>query len=101
MAQADGRKLGSELREALERGEDITLDFTGVRAVLSAFLNPAVGELYGTFPAEEVDRRVSAVTQSDVQQDSLERVRENARRYYHDPAYRAAQDAARDELFVN
>ncbi len=94
-----GRCLGEQVREALQGGEESVLDFAGIRSVISAFLNPAIGELYGAFPAEVVDDRVRVINASPVQEQSVELVRSNARRYYQDPEFRRAQDSALEELF--
>lgn len=92
-------KLLPELRDALEARDKVVLDFAGVRSVLSAFLNPSVGELYGVLPSDIVDKLLTVVNTTAVQDKTLARVREHGRKYYHDPVYRAAQDAARRELF--
>ncbi len=100
MSATEGRELGLEIAASLAAGDDVTLDFGRVRSVISAFLNPAVGELYGTFASEEIDRRVRAINADEAQLESFEIVRENARHYYNDPAFREARDASLDRLFV-
>ncbi len=94
MADSSGRELATEIRATLARGEDVSVDFAGVTSVITAFLNPAFGELYENADADEIDRRVTALGLSTVQEASLCAVREHARRYYGDPAYRRALDAA-------
>lgn len=94
MSDASGRELADEIRSALAAGDDVAVDFGGVASVITAFLNPAFGELYADRNADEIDRRVVARGMSDVQAESLRAVREHARRYYGDADYRRALDAA-------
>ncbi len=104
MSDVAGRQLASEIRSALESGADVIVDFANVKSVLTAFLNPAIGDLYAVFDADELDRRVRTVNTSDVNDASLERVRDHARQFYNDPAYRAAHEAAAaslDALFAS
>lgn len=98
MSRDDGIALGRTIAEMLRAGQDVVLDFQQTR-VISAFLNPAVGDLYAVFDADEVDARVSAINASESQRESFEYVKSNGRRYYTDPAFRASVDAARDDLF--
>lgn len=98
MSRDDGLDLGRHIAELLRAGDDVVLDFDATR-VISAFLNPAVGDLYAEFDADAVDARVSAINTSESQQKSFDYVKASGRRYYTDPVYRAGVDAARDDLF--
>lgn len=41
----DGRKCLSAMLNNIDRGETIVLDFDGVNFVITAFLNPVIGDL--------------------------------------------------------
>lgn len=101
LSSDEGRTLGCEIVDVLRRGEAVNIDLQGVRSIVSAFLNPAVGDLYADFPAAVLEEQVSFVNANVVQQQTIEAVRSQARRYYTDPAYRSAHDEAIRELFNN
>lgn len=54
----DGVKLCTLIREALDQGEEVCLDFGGVRTLGGQFLNTAVGCLYASFGKEDLERRL-------------------------------------------
>lgn len=41
----DGKKCLKKILEIIERGENVTLDFSGIDYVITAFLNPIIGDL--------------------------------------------------------
>ena len=41
----DGVKCKEDIKEFLDAGEDVALDFTDVEFVITAFLNPVIGDL--------------------------------------------------------
>lgn len=79
----DGLRLHDTLLGLLQAGGRVTLSFEKAETVISAFLNAAVGKLFGDLPSEEVDARLQV---KEVNPDLLARVRQNAIRYYSDPA---------------
>lgn len=99
LSSDEGHALAETIAVAVERGEIVDLDFAGVRSVVSAFLNPALGELYARFPSERVESLVVWSNETDVQRATLEAVRDQARRYYNDPDYKRRHDVAVAELF--
>lgn len=61
------------------------LSFHNITTLTSAFLNAAIGQLYGTFSEEEIR---SLLNVRDMQQDDialLKRVVETAKQYFKDP----------------
>ncbi len=99
LSSNDGRLLGVEIAAALERGETVELDLRDVRSILASFLNPAIGDRYAEFSEATVDERIRIVNANDIQHETVEAVRAQARRYYNDPAYRDALDRSREEAF--
>lgn len=41
----DGKKCQKDIVESLDRGENIILNFSGIDYVITAFLNPIIGDL--------------------------------------------------------
>lgn len=50
-----GNILYLQLKENLEKKENIELDFSGIAASTTRFFNVSIGKLYGEFPEEVVD----------------------------------------------
>lgn len=82
VASGDGQKVYERLNAALEADRDVVLSFDNVTALTSAFLNAAVGQLYGTFTQEQIR---SLLKVEDAEQDDLallKRVVDNAKLYF-------------------
>jgi hypothetical protein len=85
VASGDGQKVYDRLNAALREKQNVTLSFRNVTALTSAFLNSAIGQLYGSFTEEQVR---SMLKVQDVQQDDLallKRVVDTAKQYFRDP----------------
>ena len=85
VASGDGEKVHGRLALALENGRGVTLSFRNVEALTSAFLNTAIGQLYGTFNEEQIR---SSLRLEDIEPDDqalLKRVVDNAKHYFKDP----------------
>ena len=81
----DGQRLHDKIAPLLKDGTPVVLSFEQVETMISAFLNAAVGQIYGEFPEERI-RELLNVT--DMAQDDLEvlkRVVENAKTYFSSP----------------
>lgn len=84
VASSDGQKIYDRLDMALGTNQDVVLSFHNVTTLTSAFLNAAVGQLYGKFDEDQI-RTLLRV--EDAEQDDLallKRVVENAKRYFSD-----------------
>ncbi|ARN56347.1 STAS-like domain-containing protein [Sedimentisphaera salicampi] len=81
----DGQKLFDKLKPLLKENNKIILNFEGVEILISLFLNVAIGQLYGQFSKDVIESsiKVQGLSNSDLQ--ILERVKENALRYYNNP----------------
>ncbi len=99
VASRDGQKVYKRLAAALAEGCRVNLSFNHVTALTSAFLNAAVGQLYGKFDEQHIRSllRVKEVEQSDLV--LLKRVVDSAKKYFEDPAYfeQGLQDEMGDE----
>ena len=85
VASSDGEKVFDRLDAALKEGQSVTLSFRNVTTLTSAFLNAAIGQLYGKFSEEKIR---SFLNVQDMEQDDialLKRVVETAKQYFQDP----------------
>ena len=85
IASDDGQKVYDRVASALKEDRSVTLSFLNVSSVTSAFLNAAIGQLYGTFTEDQVRAKLRV---KDMQPDDLallKRVVDTAKRYFKDP----------------
>lgn len=85
VASGDGQKVFDRLAVALKEGRKVKLSFHHVNMLTSAFLNAAIGQLYGTFNEEQI----RSLLEVDMQPEDLEllkRVVDIAKLYFKDPA---------------
>ncbi len=95
VASEDGQKVFGLLMKALQDGRDVQLSFVNIDTLTSAFLNAAIGQLYGTFKEEFIRQHLSV---ADIAQDDLallKRVVDGAKAYFKDP--KRAEQARREE----
>ena len=99
VASSDGQKVYDCLLAAFEKGRAVALSFHNVTALTAAFLNAAIGQLYGTFSEEQIRDLLKV---EDVEQDDLallKRVVDNAKLYFKDPRRfnQAVREASKNE----
>lgn len=85
VASDDGQKVYDRLSSALKEGRSVTLSFHNVTTLTSAFLNAAIGQLYGAFSEEQIRDLLKV---RDMQPDDmalLKRVVDTAKQYFKDP----------------
>ena len=85
VASSDGQKICDHLTAALKADRSIALSFRNVTALTAAFLNAAIGQLYGIFSEEQIRSRLKVV---DVEPDDLallKRVVDTAKLYFKEP----------------
>jgi hypothetical protein len=78
----DGQILHDEIAPYIRGGKPITISFIGVTTLISAFLNAAIGQLYGEFPEDKIRQllKVKGLEQDDL--ELLKRVNDNAKIYF-------------------
>lgn len=99
VASGDGQKVYERLASALKEDWSVSLSFHNVSTLTSAFLNAAIGQLYGEFSEEQIR---SLLKVQDMQSDDmalLKRVVETAKEYFKDPQKfnKAVKDTLGDE----
>ena len=85
VASDDGQKVYDRIALALKAGRRVTVSFLNITGLTSAFLNAAIGQLYGSFTEEQIR---SLLEVQDMQPDDialLKRVVETAKQYFKDP----------------
>ena len=96
VASGDGQKVYERIAAALREDRNMVLSFHNVSTLTSAFLNAAIGQLYGEFSEEQIRALLKV---QDMQSDDLallKRVVETAKEYFKDP--QKFDQAVRDEL---
>jgi hypothetical protein len=81
----DGEKVYDQIVMALEKKMKLQISFANVQRLTSAFLNVAIGQLYGKYTSEVLR---SHLTVSEIIADDsalLTRVIETAKQYYANP----------------
>lgn len=85
VASDDGQMVHYLVAKALREGQKVKLSFYNLESLTSAFLNAAIGQLYGAFGEEQIRRHLSV---TDIYPDDallLRRVVERAKEYFNDP----------------
>ena len=85
VASGDGQKVYDRVAAAFKEERRVTLSFHNITTLTSAFLNAAIGQLYGKFSEEQIR---SLLKVQDMEADDralLKRVVETAKLYFKDP----------------
>lgn len=92
----DGQRVHDKVAPLLRDGNKVVLSFEQVETLISAFLNAAVGQLYGEFPEDRI-RELLSVRDMDADDLAvLKRVIDNAKKYFSNP--KAFDEAWREEM---
>ncbi len=78
----DGQRVHDKIVPLLRDGQKVTLSFEQVETQISAFLNAAVGQLYGEFPEDRIRELLSVRDMDEDDMAILKRVVDNAKRYF-------------------
>jgi hypothetical protein len=81
----DGQKIHDQIAIALREGRNVNLSFLNVDSLTSAFLNAAIGQLYGEFSGEQIKAGLSVKDMSNDDLALLKRVVDTAKQYFKDP----------------
>lgn len=78
----DGQKVHDKVAPLLREGRRVSLSFDRIETIISAFLNAAIGQLYGEFPEGKIREffNVRDMAQEDLA--LLKRVVDNAKLYF-------------------
>lgn len=81
----DGQKVFDLIKKAITENRKVILSFLNVDMLTTAFLNTAIGQLYGQFPEATIKENLQVENLSQSGMVSLKRVVETAKLYYKDP----------------
>ena len=84
VASDDGQKVYDQIAEAIPH-RSVILSFKNVTGLTSAFLNAAIGQLYGPFDHKTIRERLTIVDMEPDDLALLKRVVETAKQYFKDP----------------
>jgi hypothetical protein len=98
VASDDGQRVFDRIASAFKEQRNVTLSFLNVSSLTSAFLNAAIGQLYGSFSEDQIRSQLKV---KDMQPDDLallKRVVDTAKAYFKDPKHfdRAVQEVLGD-----
>ena len=86
VATSDGQKVHDLIAQNLRAGNRVVISFRGVERIITAFLNTAIGQLYGEFKEDEIKSKLSV--SADAKPETLEklvRVVSAAKLFFKDP----------------
>ncbi len=98
MASGDGQKVYQRLVAVLQKDCKVALSFRNVTTLTAAFLNAAIGQLYGTFSEEQIRFLLKVEDMEPEDRGLLKRVVDTAKMYFKDPQrfdQVSSQDAGR------
>ncbi|AKB77795.1 hypothetical protein MSHOH_1312 [Methanosarcina horonobensis HB-1 = JCM 15518] len=96
VAACDGQKVHDKVADAFSKNRKVELSFSETDELTPAFLNAAVGQLYGTFQAALIEKNLSFTDLDPEDEVILKRVMERAKGYF-EHAY-SCRKALRDVI---
>lgn len=85
VASDDGQKVYDRIFIALKEGRNVILSFLNITSLTSAFLNAAIGQLYGVFSEDEIRSQLRVRDMQPDDRQLLKRVVETAKQYFQAP----------------
>jgi hypothetical protein len=97
ITREDGNEIFSRIHPALQRGEEVCLDFGGVRIFVSPFLNAAIGQLYKDVDWNALRHLLRIKNLTPAGRSTLRVVIETAKKAYGSPGEADRMERAVDE----
>lgn len=85
VASDDGEKVYQRIEKAVRQGRSVAVSFLNVTSLTSAFLNAAIGQLYGEFSENEIRAKLAVKDMDPDDLALLKRVVETAKAYFRNP----------------
>jgi len=92
----DGQILHDKIAQHIRSGGRVEVSFAGVETLISAFLNAAIGQLYGEFSEDTISKLLTVDGLAIEDAELLERVEKNAKVYFENR--RSYDDAWKAEI---
>jgi hypothetical protein len=88
VSEEDGQIIHDKIAPLIRDNKSLVISFAGVTTLISAFLNVAIGQLYGEFPEEQIRELLTVRDLEPEDLDLLKQVNDNAKNYFRNkPAY--------------
>jgi len=84
VATADGQKVHDVIASNLREGNVVHVSFQGVKSIITAFLNAAIGQLYGEFKDEELSGKIVLIEAKKDDVAKVIKVVSGAKLYFKD-----------------
>ena len=82
----DGNRVHDVIRNEIKKGNRVTISFSGVTRMTTAFLNAAVGQLYGEFSETQIRQHLAPPTDAEPWHlNRLKLVVDRAKDFFKDP----------------
>lgn len=85
VAAEDGQRLYDRISAAFQSGRRVSLSFQNVDGLTSAFLNPAIGQLYGEYSDDIIRENLTVEDMEPGDRHILKQVVETAKLYFREP----------------
>jgi hypothetical protein len=85
VSSEDGQIIHDKIAPLIREGHKVVVSFERVETLISAFLNAAIGQLYGEFSEEQIRSSLSVRDMTPEDLALLKRVVDNAKLYFKDP----------------
>ena len=86
VAADDGNKVHDAIKQEIEKGARVTLSFSGITRMTTAFLNAAIGQLYGEYTEAKIRQHLAPPV--DVENWHLHRLKlvvDRAKQFFKNP----------------
>jgi len=93
----EGQQVFGAIKAALEAGESVEVRFHGVKTVISAFLNAAIGQLFGHFSPDVIRAKVDVTGLDARDMVLLKVVVDRAKQFYESEDVRRALASQEDD----
>jgi hypothetical protein len=82
VSSEDGQIIHDKIAHLIREGHKVVVSFDRVETLISAFLNAAIGQLYGEFTEEQIRSSLSVRDMAPEDMALLKRVVDNAKAYF-------------------
>lgn len=79
-----GETIFKLIHDSFTQEDQVTVDFTNVDLIVSTFLNAAIGQLYGEYPTEYIQKHLTVEHMSNEDLQVLKLVTDRAKEYFAD-----------------
>lgn len=94
----DGQTVYDLIHPKLLENQPVELDFTGVEIAAPPFLNFAIGQLLRDIHPESIDRLLQVSNLNPLDEETLELIIDDCKRYYSEPDFRSRVEQVICEL---